>query len=88
MISKITDYKGSKIFGIYEDENKTFPVVSFGAGKAKSILEFTSAIQKFVNDNPVVKKAKKLTNAELMAQNAELLAQINAKAPVVSPAKK
>ena len=83
-------FKDKKVMKIITGDGAStaFNTFTFGLGKAQKMVENIEAIKAWVRANPYVPKAKKLTNAELLAQNAELLAQINAKTPVVSPAKK
>jgi len=48
MVTKITEYKGRPIFGIYKTTEETYPVVSFGLEKAKVILAHIDGIKSFV----------------------------------------
>jgi len=52
MTTKVNEYKGKEVLGIY-NEGSDFPVVSFGLRKAQAIIQNIEAIQSFVNERKV-----------------------------------
>ena len=52
METRINDFMGKKVLGIYNGPDSDFPIVSFGLVKARAILASIDKIQEYVNSIP------------------------------------
>ena len=74
-------FKDKKVMRIITGEGAStaFNTFTFGLGKAQKMVENIETIKTWVKANPYTPKPKMPTKAELLAQNAKMLAQLTAK---------